>query len=222
MAISFYTHLVAPDSILWSFSDVILNYQAGGYGPSYVNGNPNNLILITDGRFHLHQDSPYEHNGEIILSSELNFKITYEFGPDRGGWPSSDQDFGFHVLYNGTGLGGFAGGGYWWPDAYICFEKDIDTQKARMIVFLNTGRWPDETAYNTTRWNTQLYSLLNDLNYNWQSVQSIDGKLGLFNLSTLNNINDGEETTTSDMSDFNLTADSNVHAMVRKQILPSD
>ena len=212
-----YRRLDVPTKTNWSFSSVITDWEAGGYGPSYVNGHPNNLISVTDSRFHLHQDSPYEHSGEILLTSDGLFKIVYEFGPDKGGWPSSDQDFGFYVRYNDTGLGGFAGGGYWWPDTYICFEKDNNTQKARMITFKNTGRWPDETSNGTTRWNAQLYSILEGLYPNYQAINYITGNSNVYNLSKLIDINAAEPVSNAPSSSVNLNNASRIDSLIQNR-----
>lgn len=51
--------------------------------------------------------------------------------------------------------------------------------------------------------------------YEWSSVPAISGKNGiLLPMSTLNDINDGNEVTTSDTSKFNLTEASNVAKLV--------
>lgn len=52
--------------------------------------------------------------------------------------------------------------------------------------------------------------------YNWQSVPSITGKGKTVQLSTLNDINDGEEVITDDTSKFNLTTASNLVTLVQK------
>lgn len=51
--------------------------------------------------------------------------------------------------------------------------------------------------------------------YTWSSVPSISGKNGiLLPMSTLNDINDGNEVTTSDTSKFNLNDSSNIKSLV--------
>lgn len=54
--------------------------------------------------------------------------------------------------------------------------------------------------------------------YTWQSVPSISGKNGILSLSTLNDINDGEEVITDDTSKFNLTNESNTLTLVRNNL----
>ena len=54
--------------------------------------------------------------------------------------------------------------------------------------------------------------------YNWVSVPSVSGKNGILNLSTLNDVNDGEPVETSDTSKFNLTDGSNVSALVTARL----
>lgn len=53
------------------------------------------------------------------------------------------------------------------------------------------------------------------ISYVWQSVPAISGKNGiLLPMSTLNDINDGNEVTTSDTSKFNLNDRSNIKSLV--------
>ena len=57
------------------------------------------------------------------------------------------------------------------------------------------------------------------ITYQWSSVPTIIGKNGiLLPLSTLNDVNNGEEITTSDTSKFNLTEASNVAKLVNNII----
>ena len=65
--------------------------------------------------------------------------------------------------------------------------------------------------------NKYLYPLLQPT-YTWLSVPSISGKNGILNLSTLNDVNDGEPVETSDTSKFNLTDGSNVSALVTARL----
>ena len=54
--------------------------------------------------------------------------------------------------------------------------------------------------------------------YTWKSVPSISGKNGILNLSTLNDINDGEAITTSDTTKFNRSANANVGNVISEII----
>jgi len=81
------------------------------------------------------------------------------------------------------------------------------------------GNYP--SGYSTGSWPTgdaEVYTLITSNPYitnNWQSVPSITGKNGItLNMSTLNDINDGDEVTTSDTSKFNLNKSSNIKNLV--------
>ena len=73
-------------------------------------------------------------------------------------------------------------------------------------------------GYSKTNWQNPMYQIIKAgalITYQWTSVPAISGKNGiLLPMSTLNDINDGNEVTTSDTSKFNLNDSSNIKNLV--------
>lgn len=100
---------------------------------------------------------------------------------------------------------------------YIGFLINEDTQEGFCLTCaLQYSRgYPAESSSGT---NNLIYQFLKQnpvISYQWSSVPAISGKNGiLLPMSTLNDINDGNEVTTSDTSKFNLNDSSNIKNLV--------
>ena len=210
----FYRRLDVPTKTIWTFSGTILDWQARGYEDysSYVYGHPSDLLSVTDSKFIITQDSPYEHSGEILLSDDGKFKINYSFGPNKGGYPAPDQEYWFYITYDNVSIGEVVGGGYWIPYVYFCFEKGNDV--ARLKMFRNSGRWPNETNIANCGWNSQLYNILEGLYPNYQAINYITGNNKTYNLSKIITINFGEPMNNAASSSVNLNNNSRLDNLV--------
>ena len=100
---------------------------------------------------------------------------------------------------------------------------DDTTERARFICYnqqVNRGTTYTNVIYddaNDTK-RANLYILLKGLIFNWQSVPAITGKGETVNLSTLNDINDGDQVITTDTSKFNKASENNLYTLIAKQL----
>lgn len=104
----------------------------------------------------------------------------------------------------------------------ICFGIGVDHENHKAFIWSSNQNGLDSRyAVSTMNSYANMELLYNSVMgsqpvlYNWSSVPAISGKNGiLLPLSTLNDVNNGEEITTSDTSKFSLTEASNVAKLV--------
>lgn len=136
-------------------------------------------------------------------------------------WPATSG--GITVSANGTTSGSYGGG---INRSSMRFAINRDTEDAYVIVMLAITGSPNQTAIfniSSDAYNQRhvLYNLIiGQLPpvYNWQSVPSVTGKGETVNLSTLNDINDGDQVITTDTSKFNIASENNLYTLIAKHL----
>lgn len=221
MAVEFYESLSLPNRCDWYISQNIKEWANNGYVTSYIPYSVSSQISISDIKFFV----PIDHTAQtniINLSSDGSSRIVLTRGDATSSWPSYDQTFDIDLYLNNTPIGGTAGGGYT-RSYYFCFFKRDGY--ASIVCYGSTERWPNECSYLNVGIPQNYKQAFTDFiennitpTYTWQSVPTISGKNVILNLSTLNDINDGNPITTSDASKINFMNSSSVSKLVNDVI----
>ena len=111
---------------------------------------------------------------------------------------------------------------------YMALGFDDSQQKACWFMagqFYYTGDWDYDNVYNgyfgigASGTETRMYELISGSQINnWQSVPSLTGKGKTINLSTLNDVNDGEEVITDDTSKFDKSKENSLYTLISEQL----
>lgn len=122
-----------------------------------------------------------------------------------------------YPYYNGTRFGNGAGSGFK-SERSVAFIALVDESQQKGLFLLlyrfnSGGNVGTGTAYGISQLGSQFYVILTAnplIIYNWESVGSISGKLGVFNLGTINNadIGDGSAVSGANYSVINSLAES--------------
>lgn len=106
-------------------------------------------------------------------------------------------------------------------NTWIGFVVDDDTQEGWIIALThyNNNTYLFDYFYSNTQ-NQPMYNYIGEEGrlYNWTSVPTISGKNGILSLSILNDINDGNPVTTSDINKFYLEKASNLSTLINNAI----
>lgn len=179
-----------------------INYTAVSSSPVYTLGT--NLL-----------DIPMTQNSWTTIFDNGIFKCEGQYASDPANHEFYLRFYYYDTLFLPTGTWG-----YWTYTFFgIAFGVNDDTEEGAVFLCCNNNNEYTVTQYNygsTGRHNAFLAITESEIPpYTWTSVPAISGKNGiLLPMTTLNDINDGNEVTTSDTSKFNLNDRSNIKNLV--------
>lgn len=132
-----------------------------------------------------------------------------------------DGGFSFNTNWKPPGQSSILNPGIWGLMVNESFRIIVneDIEEAEILLLTSFYNSPWYTCiyclmYHYQNQRLAFYQYIMDKIYRWQSVTSLTGKGKTVQLSTLNDINDGNEVTTSDTSKFNLNKSSNIKNLV--------